>query len=93
MFHEVRECLCFGLQVNLKEQKHEVLLVRGPDDNRWRLVDVGFGGTSPTHPILLEHPSSDAYTGTTSTSCERAIEGISQLQHVLAARQPCELLQ
>ena len=52
-----------GMQVELKGFSHQVILVRGPEDCNWRLVDAGFGGITPTHPLLLEHPSDDSYTG------------------------------
>lgn len=52
------------MQVELKGFSHDVILVRGPEDGHWRLVDAGFGGRTPTHPVLLEHPADDSYTGT-----------------------------
>lgn len=55
--------LLWGPQVSLKGQNHELILVRGPDDARWRLVDVGYGGNPPIHPLLLEHPSDDSFSG------------------------------
>lgn len=52
-----------GLQVDLKGDSHEVLIVRGPEDDRWRLLDAGFGGITPTQPLVLQHPADDSFTG------------------------------
>ncbi|KAK9918220.1 hypothetical protein WJX75_002339 [Coccomyxa subellipsoidea] len=62
-------------QVELKGFSHNVILVRGPEDGHWRLVDAGFGGRTPTHPVLLEHPADDSYTGDTVFRVRRGLIG------------------
>lgn len=52
-----------ALQVDLKGYSHEVLIVRGPEDDRWRLLDAGFGGITPTQPLILQNPADDSFTG------------------------------
>ena len=52
-----------AMQVSVMGYNHQIILVRGPEDSLWRLVDVGFGGKPPTHPIRLQAPSNDTFTG------------------------------
>ncbi|BDA46688.1 probable arylamine N-acetyltransferase [Coccomyxa sp. Obi] len=62
-------------QVDLKGYSHEVLIVRGPEDDRWRLVDAGFGGITPTQPLVLQHPAYDSFTGDTVFRVRRGMLG------------------
>ncbi len=42
---------------------HQVILVKGPGDDQWRLVDAAFGGNTPSHLIPLQAPVNDAFHG------------------------------
>ena len=50
-------------QVGLMGPTHQVILVKGPGDGQWRLVDAAFGGNTPSHLIPLQAPIDDEFHG------------------------------
>ena len=55
--------VCECDQVAFKGVGHMVLLVKGPEDGQRWMLDTGFGGHSPPHPIRLQAPFSDTSNG------------------------------
>ena len=52
-------------QVVLKGCDHQTILTRVPESSAWHVMDVGFGSSVPSHPIALQEPDADEFTGGT----------------------------